>query len=353
MNTPKENNFYMPPEWHIHENCWMQWPHENKNINSYNEVLTWSNFDVNKGHIAWSNVAKSIAKFEKVKMIVHNDDLNKANELLNDKNIEIIKFNNDDCWARDSGAIFLLNNQNQLGGVDSEFNGWGKFKPFDSDNKIAKMMIDNSQAYYFKNNMILEGGSIHVDGQGTLLTTEQCLLNRNRNPNLTKKEIENNLKDCFGVNNIIWLKHGIDEGTDGHIDNIACFIEPGVVIALSCLDKHDPFYDKLNENIEILNTSLDSNNQRLKVIPIEMSYKRLIPNSDEPGSYVNFYMSNDSIIMPAFNDEKFDIKAQNIIKAALPKRKVIALNTIDVLMGGGNIHCITQQQPKGKKANEN
>ena len=119
-------------------------------------------------------------------------------------------------------------------------------------------------------------------------------------------------------------------------------------MALTCLDKSDPFYDKLNENIEILNTSVDSHKQRLKVIPIEMSYKRFIPNSNEPSSYINFYMSNNSIIMPAFNDKKFDYKAQNIIKAALPKRKVIALNTIDVLMGGGNIHCITQQQPRGK-----
>ena len=122
----------MPPEWDLHENCWLQWPHENINIDSYGEVPTWSNFDINKGRVAWSNVAKSITKFEKVKMIVHSDDISKANELLNDKNIEIIRFNNDDCWARDSGATFLLNNQNQLGGVDSEFNGWGKFRPFDA-----------------------------------------------------------------------------------------------------------------------------------------------------------------------------------------------------------------------------
>ena len=352
MNIPKQNKFYMPPEWGLHENCWMQWPHKNSNINSYEEIPSWSNFNINKGHIAWSNVAKSICKYEKVKMIVHSDDIIKASDLLNDKNIEIINFDNDDCWARDSGAIFLLNNKKELGGVDSEFNGWGKFKPFNSDNKIAKMMIDINQAHYFKNNMILEGGSIHVDGQGTLLTTEQCLLNKNRNPDLTKKEIEDKLKDFLGVSKIIWLKHGIDEGTDGHIDNVACFIKPGVVIALSCSDKDDPFYDKLNENMEILKTSVDSNNQRLKIIPLEMSYKRFIPNSDEPSSYVNFYMANNSIIIPSFDDKKADIKAQEIIKASLPKRKVIALNTIDVLMGGGNIHCITQQQPKSKK-NEN
>ena len=352
MITPKDKKFYMPAEWHTHENCWMQWPHYNQNFNSYGDIPTWSFFDIDKAHVAWSNVAKSIAKFEKVKMIVNSDDINKASELLNNKNIEIIKFNNDDCWARDSGSIFLLNHKNELGGVDWEFNGWGKFKPFDSDNKIAKMMIDSNQAYYFKNNMILEGGSIHVDGQGKLITTEQCLLNKNRNPNFTKEEIEFNLREFLGVSKIIRLKYGIDEGTDGHIDNVACFIKPGVVMALSCLDKNDPFYEKLNENIEVLKTSVDVNNKYLKIIPVEMSYKRHIKNSYEPSSYINFYMANNSIIMPSFNDERSDIKAQQIIQKSMPDRKVIAINTIDVLMGGGNIHCITQQQPKSKK-NEN
>ena len=181
MNTPKEKNFYMPPEWYQHECCWMQWPYNNPNHDGYGAVPSWSHFDFDKGRLAWSNVANSISKFEKVKMIVHPDEISKAKELLNSE-IEIIQLKIDDCWARDSGAIFLLNKENKLGGIDWEFNGWGKFKPFDSDNKVAKFMIENSSATYFKNNMILEGGSIHVDGEGTLLTTEQCLLNKNRNP---------------------------------------------------------------------------------------------------------------------------------------------------------------------------
>ena len=150
--------------------------------------------------------------------------------------MEIVEFINDDGWARDSGAIFLLNQDNKLGGVDWEFNGWGKFSPFDSDNKIAKFMIEKTGATYFKNNMILEGGSIHVDGEGTLITTEQCLLNKNRNPNLSKENIEKNLKEFLGVQKIIWLKHGIDEGTDGHVDNVACFVNIKKVMALTCSD---------------------------------------------------------------------------------------------------------------------
>ena len=345
MKTPKEKNYYMPAEWYPHKCCWMQWPYENPNHDGYGAIPSWSHFDFEKGRLAWANVAKSIAEFEKVKMIVHPDNKKNAKNLLDDK-IEIIEFKIDDCWARDSGAIFLLDNNNKLGGVDWEFNGWGKFKPFDSDNKVAKFMIQNSSATYFKNNMILEGGSIHVDGEGTLLTTEQCLLNKNRNPQLSKAEIENNLKEYLNINKIIWLKNGTDEGTDGHVDNIACFVKAGTVLALSCKDKNDPFYERINENLEILKTSTDNRGRKLNVIELEMSYKRLIPDDDEPSSYINFYIANKGIVMPSFEDEKADNRAKTIVQSVFPDRKIIAINGIDISMGGGNVHCITQQQPK-------
>ncbi|MDC0192267.1 agmatine deiminase family protein [Alphaproteobacteria bacterium] len=345
MSTPKEKKFYMPPEWYPHTCCWMQWPYNNPNHDGYGTVPSWSHFDFDKGRLAWSNVANSIAKFEKVKMIVHPDEISKAKKLLNSE-IEIIQLKIDDCWARDSGAIFLINKENKLGGIDWEFNGWGKFKPFNSDNKVAKFMIQNSSATYFKNNMILEGGSIHVDGEGTLLTTEQCLLNKNRNPQLSKEEIENNLKEYLDINKIIWLKNGTDEGTDGHVDNIACFVKAGTVLALSCKDKNDPFYERINENLEILRTSTDNRGRKLNVIELEMSYKRLIPDDDEPSSYINFYIANKGIVMPSFEDEKADYRAKTIVQSVFPDRKIIAINGIDISMGGGNVHCITQQQPK-------
>ena len=344
MNIPKQNKFYMPPEWYLHECCWMQWPHDNPNFKNYAEIPSWSHFDIEKGRIAWANVANAISNFEPVKMIVHPDNIINAKKLLNGK-VEILSFVNDDGWARDSGAIFLLNKEKKLGGTDWEFNGWGKFSPYDADNKIAKFMIENTEATYFKNNMILEGGSIHTDGDGTLLTTEQCLLNKNRNPDLSKEEIEENLKNYLGVNKIIWLKNGTDEGTDGHVDNVACFVKPGEILALSCSDKQDPFYDKINENLEILKTSVNSKGNVLDVIELEMSYKRLIPNDDEPSSYINFYIANKGIVMPSFDDEKADIRAKNIIQSAFPDRKIITINGIDISMGGGNVHCITQQQP--------
>ena len=247
MTFPQSLNYYMPPEWYEHECCWMQWPHEDPNRNSYLEVESWSHFDFEKGRHKWAEVAKAISNFEKVKMIVHPIDIKIAKTILHNS-IEICEIKNDDCWARDSGATFLLNDQRKLGGIDWEFNGWGKFNPHDSDNKIAKFMIEKSSAEYFKSTMVLEGGSIHVDGAGTLITTEQCLLNKNRNPNLSKIEIEENLKKYLNIKKIIWLKHGTDEGTDGHVDNIACFADENKVLALACNDKQDPFYDKLNES---------------------------------------------------------------------------------------------------------
>ena len=341
---PKDKNYIMPAEWEQHECCWMQWPHDNPEFNSYAEVPTWSHFDIEKGRTAWANVANAISNFEQVKMIVHPNNIVNASKLLNEK-VEILSFVNDDAWARDSGAIFLLNKEKKLGGVDWEFNGWGKFSPYDSDNKIAKFMIEEAKATYFKNDMILEGGSIHTDGEGTLLTTEQCLLNKNRNPELSKEQIEKNLKDYLGVNKIIWLKNGTDEGTDGHVDNIACFVAPGKILALSCLDKHDSFYDQINENLEILKTSVDSRGRTLEIIELEMSYKRLIPNDDEPSSYINFYIANKGVVMPSFDDEKADKNAQKIVQETFPNRKIIVINGIDISMGGGNVHCITQQQP--------
>ena len=342
MKTPTQENFYMPAEWYQHECCWMQWPTEFFPINA---TSSWSHFDLDKGRLAWANVANAISRFEKLKMIVHPSDCKSALNLL-DKNVEILQTPIDDAWCRDTGAIFLLNEKNQLGGVDSDFNCWGYKENFEQDDKVAKFMINEANAKYFKNDMVLEGGSIHVNGQGTLITTEQCLLHENRNPHLSKDDIENNLKKFFGVTKIIWLKHGTDEGTNGHIDNVACFSDTGTILAMTCSDKEDTYYDLLSENLEILKTSVDQDNNPLKIVELEMSKKRLIPDDDEPSSYINFYIANDAVIFPIFGDDVADQNAMKIIKSQFPNRQIVCLDGHDILMGGGNIHCITQQQPK-------
>ena len=344
MSTPIENSYSMPAEWFPHECCWMQWPTETFPTDV---TSSWSHFDYLKGRDAWAKVANAISKFEKTKMIVHPEDSASAKSLLSEK-IDIIEFPINDAWSRDSGAIFLLDHNHGLAGVDSDFNCWGYKENYELDDKVAKMMIEKSGAKYFKNNMVLEGGSIDVDGNGTLLTTEQCLLHDNRNPNLSKSEIESNLKNFFGIKNVIWLKHGTDEGTNGHVDNVACFISPGRVMAMTCQDKQDPYYDLLNENLEILKTSKDANGNDLDVIELEMSYKRIIPNDDEPCSYINFYIANSAVILPIFGDEKADQNALEIVKSSFPDRKVVTLDGSHILLGGGGVHCITQQQPRSK-----
>ena len=342
MKTPLENQFYMPPEWYPHECCWMQWPTE-----TFPSDVTpsWSHFDLDKGRIAWANVANTISQFETLKMIVHPDDQESAISLLNN-NIEIIELPINDAWCRDTGAIFLLNDKNELGGVDSDFNCWGYKENFELDDKVARFMIEKTKAKYFKNNMVLEGGSINVNGKGTMITTEQCLLNKNRNPELSKEQIEKNLNDYFGVSKIIWLKHGTDEGTDGHVDNVACFSNSNTILAMTCSDKSDSYYDLLSENLEILKSSTDQDGNPINIIELEMSKKRLIPNDDEPSSYINFYISNNAIILPIFGDEPADENAKKILDSQFQNRQIVCLDGRDILLGGGNIHCITQQQPR-------
>ena len=342
MQTPSDLSYHMPAEWSEHECCWMQWPTE---IPPTLRAENWYHFDLEKGRIAWANVAKNISQFENLKMVVHPKDISSAEKLL-DPNIEILQLEINDAWARDSGAIFLMNNNHQLGGVDSDFNCWGYKVNYELDDKVAQFMIEHAKAKYFKNDMVLEGGSIHVDGEGTLITTEQCLLHENRNPHLTREEIEKNLKNSFGIKKVIWLKHGTDEGTNGHVDNVACFVRPGVVMAMTCNDKSDSYYDRVNENLEILKTETDGSNRRLEVIEVEMSYKRLIPNDDEPCSYINYYIANKGIVLPIFNDDKADENARNIIQSSFPDRKVVSVDGLEILLGGGGVHCITQQQPK-------
>ena len=342
MKTPLENQFYMPPEWYPHECCWMQWPTE-----TFPSDVTpsWSHFDLDKGRIAWANVANTISQFETLKMIVHPDDQESAISLLNN-NVEILELPINDAWCRDTGAIFLLNDKHELGGVDSDFNCWGYKENFELDDKIAKFMIEKTKAKYFKNNMVLEGGSINVNGKGTLITTEQCLLNKNRNPELSREQIEKNLNDYFGVSKIIWLKHGTDEGTDGHVDNVACFSNSNTILAMTCSDKSDSYYDLLSENLEILKSSTDQDGNPINIIELEMSKKRLIPNDDEPSSYINFYISNNAIILPIFGDEPADENAKKILDSQFQNRQIVCLDGRDILLGGGNIHCITQQQPR-------
>jgi agmatine deiminase len=335
---PQTLGFKMPAEWAPHERCWMAWPcHKD----------TWSTIGFERAQNVYALVANTIAEFEPVYMLVKPSNMAHARKRCGE-GVHLLPLALDDSWTRDTGPTFLLDANGQLGGVDWDHNAWGgNYSDCEHDKLIAKHIITDVNAHYFKAPLVMEGGALHVDGEGTLLTTRECLLNINRNPHLNQDEIEQYLRDYLGVEKIIWLNKGvIGDETDGHIDEIACFAKPGVVLSLITYDKHDENYDILQANHEQLKTETDAKGRALQVIPVEQP-----PATYENGerltlSYINFYRANDGIVMPAFGCKEADDKALGIFIDIFPNLGVRQINTLDLFTGGGGIHCITQQQPK-------
>ncbi|MDD9884057.1 MAG: agmatine deiminase family protein [Gammaproteobacteria bacterium] len=336
--TPKELGFSMPPESARHECCWMAWP-TNRSL--------WGDH-IQAGRVAYAATANTIVKHEPVYMIVRPDDESEARKLL-DSAVSVLAFPLQDGWMRDIGPTFVVNSENHaLAGIDWGFNGWGThFRPYDENAAIAREVLSVAprKPERFVGRMILEGGSIHIDGDGTLVATEECLLNGDRNPHLTKAEIEQNLYDFLGVEKVIWLPYGlVDDLTDGHVDNVACFAAPGVAIALVA-EESDKNYPRLQANLDILRSATDAKGRSLEVHEIQIPEKQLyFQNLRLPMSYVNFYLANNSVILPVFDDVNDD-NAKQSIQNIFPNRTVETVPGTDITYGGGCVHCITQQQP--------
>jgi agmatine deiminase len=297
---------------------------------------------------AFADVARAIAQFEPVTMVCNPADVSEASLILGNRtSIDVLSIEIDDSWLRDSGPTFLLDRQGALAGVDWRFNAWGeKVKPYANDAAVARRILDHLKVRRFDAPFVLEGGSIHVDGEGTLITTEQCLLNPNRNPSLSKAEIEQNLRDWLGVSTIVWLPEGLeDDDTDGHVDNIACFAKPGVVVALSTDDKADPNFDVLQTNLEILRSAKDAKGRPLQVVEVPQPARQEKGGRRLALSYINFFFTNGGLVMPGFNVPE-DARAYRILRDTFPDRQIIQVGSAgDIVAGGGGIHCITQQQP--------
>jgi agmatine deiminase len=252
--------------------------------------------------------------------------------------------------------------------VDWDFNAWGGllgglYFPWDLDDMVARKVAEMERVDRYKAPIVLEGGSIHVDGEGTFLTTSECLLNENRNPDRTKEELEGILADYLNVSKFIWLNRGIyNDETNGHVDNICCFLRPGVVALAWTDDKSDPQYDISHENYEILTSDTDAKGRKLEVHKIHLPNPILITKEESEGvdaiegtlpreegdrlaaSYVNFYFTNGGAVVPMFNDPH-DAQVLDQLQKLVPERKVVGVYAREILLGGGNIHCITQQQP--------
>lgn len=355
---PQRDGFFMPPEWAPHTRTWMLWPERPDNWRMGGKPA----------QKAFTAVAETIARFEPVSMGVNGHQFQNARGML-PPHIRVIELSNNDAWMRDCGPTFVIDGRGGLRLVDWIFNAWGGltgglYFPWDLDDLVASKLADLEGVDRYRAPLVLEGGSIHVDGEGTLLTTEECLLNENRNPDLTRDEIEAHLKAYCGVTRFIWLGAGTyNDETNGHVDNLACFLRPGLV-ALTWTDDHnDPQYPISRDAFERLSQATDARGRRLEVLKVHQPDPVLISPQEAEGvdsvdgsiprhagdrmaaSYINFYFCNGGAIVPTF-DDPHDGPAIDLLQKALPDRQVVGVRAREILLGGGNIHCITQQQPK-------
>jgi len=293
----------------------------------------------------YANVANAIARFEPVRMLAPEHKLASARGLLNAA-VEVIEMPIDDSWARDSGPNFLVNSHGELAGSTWRFNAWGgKYDPFDQDAEMGSRILQLAGAEEFMSEMVAEGGGITVDGEGTVITTESCFLNTNRNPGWTRAEVEAELCRTLGAEKVIWLPGDPNETeTDGHVDGIAAFIEPGRVLLELNPDETDPYYPVGRDNLAALTGQTDAKGRRLEIEFMEEGRCRPDSWNDGCTCHVNFYLANGAVIVPGYGNER-DQAAVETLKRLYPEREVKQVHIGHIALGGGGIHCITQQQP--------
>jgi len=335
IQTPREAGFRMPAEWEPHERCWMQWPDR---TNFY-----WG--DIEKTQQAYAHVAQAIRRFEALTMIVSPESLCTAQEKCGGA-IDFLVMDLDDSWARDSGPNFVKRGDELAASIFS-FTAWGnKYPHIRNDAAVGHRIAEHLGIPTYTSNVVMEGGGINVDGEGTILTSESCILNENRNPGLTKAEAEQILCDSLGGEKVIWVPGDPDDKeTDGHIDGIACFIRPGVVLCeLGSPD--DPERCKyLKENLIALEKETDAAGRKLEIMTIVEAHDADTIGDQFCRSYINFYIANGGIVFPSYGTDDDKIAVETV-QSAFPDREIASVDIRRIAEGGGGIHCITQQQPK-------
>lgn len=325
----------MPAEWAPHAACWMAWPCRPK---------VWGpHFDRVRGDYA--RVAQAIHRFEPVMMVARPQDADEARRRCG-PGITIVPLPIDDSWLRDSGPTFLRLADGRQGAVAWRFNAWGgKYHPHDADAAVGARIAVQTGAILQNSALVAEGGALHVDGDGTLLTTESCLLNPNRNPGWSRAGIEAELQRRLGVRKVIWLPGDpAEDETDGHIDGLACFIRPGAAMIEVPQGRDDPRYEVLTENRRALELATDARGRRLELLPIEEAHEAAAVGPRYCRSYINFYLANGGVLVPAYGTPG-DQRAREAVARAFPDREVVLVDLGMIAFGGGGIHCITQQQP--------
>ncbi|MHA1746556.1 MAG: agmatine deiminase family protein [Promethearchaeota archaeon] len=347
LKTPRTEGFRMPAEWEAQEGVWLAWPHNTETFGKYLEEV----------QTTYLELIKVISKAQHVHLCVNDgDEKKKVQVLLKSgkipyENILFHEIPTVDVWMRDYGPTFLISRKfpSQLAMIDWDFNAWGnKYPELKADSFIPEFIHKYIPCTRFQPKFVLEGGSIEVNGEGTLLTTEQCLLHPNRNPQLSRLEIEHILTEYLNVSKILWLQYGIaGDDTDGHIDDIARFISPITILCAYEENTHDENYLTLYENYLRLCQMTTAKGQRLSVIKLPMP-KVELHGSRLPASYLNFYIGNEAVVVPIFGDPH-DAPALKIFQEHFPNRKVVGIDSKALVYGLGSFHCITQQQPKSSK----
>jgi agmatine deiminase len=357
-STPARDGYRMPGEFDAHDGCWIAWPERPDN---------WR-LAGGPAQEAFVAVAEAIASSEPVTVAVSDTQYERARAMLPPA-VRVLELETDDAWMRDIGPTFVVNGDGGRRGVDWRFNAWGGldgglYFPWDRDERAAGKILEVEGADRYRAPIVLEGGSIHVDGEGTVMATEECLLNRNRNPSHSRAAIERTLFDYLGAERMIWLGDGVPgDETDGHIDNLACFVRPGVVLLTWTDDEADPQHAISRDALARLQSATDARGRKLEVVKIpapgriEMSAEEADGIDSVTGthprragdrmaaSYVNFYVANSRVVFPLL-DELTDDDARAVLERCFPDREAVGVPAREILLGGGNIHCITQQVPR-------
>ena len=336
---PFKDGYFMPAEWAPHRRCWMAWPCREE---------AWGD-DLDLVRDAYAEVASAIAGFEPVTMIANPENVAEVS-IRCGNGVGTLSLSHADSWTRDNGPTFLIDGAGNLAGVDWTFNAWGeRYQPYDQDAALAGELIRHIQADHYPTSLVTEGGAIHTDGEGTLLVVEPSIVNDNRNPGLSRDEVEIELLAFTGTKKVIWLPFGlVGDETDGHVDNVACFLRPGEVIVQAPGDKADINYANYRSNLSALEAATDAKGRALSILELPSPKPRRRHTGEWLAlSYVNFYLPNGGVVMPSFDDDSADNKAFDILSKAFPDREVAQIQVLPILEGGGGIHCITQQEPTG------
>ncbi|MEM1400404.1 MAG: agmatine deiminase family protein [Pseudomonadota bacterium] len=336
-------DFMMPAEWEPHERCWMAWPCR---------PATWTGRvegrigGIGAARQAYAAVAHAISEFEPVTMICQPQDVASAKAACGPA-VDVLPIDISDSWSRDTGPTFVRKGEGGLAMIDWQFNSWGDDRPgYEADKVLPAALAKQLGLDRVEADFVFEGGAVHVDGEGTALVVEECVLHSNRNPGMTKSGFESRMRQYLGIEKVIWLPRGlIDDETDGHVDEVACFAGPGHVLAMVTSDQDDANFERLRDNLCALNAATDSKGRSLRVTQVPQPSGHHYTNGERVSlSYVNFYLANEGLVMPAFGVPEDDA-AFAILQSVFPAHRVVQVPAFAIALGGGCIHCITQQQP--------